>query len=126
MNDSVYLAHSFSSRGRNIHDARALAQACRFNYHIQDSVLVFDDLFYLNNLNKYRGQHARITLKIPEGTIITFDKSLAHLVYYMEDTPNNLESDMLTYQWKMTVDGLECLNCKTNKTRREPVIDNEF
>lgn len=125
-NDSVYIVQTFSSRGRSIQEARALAQSCQYSYQVKDSTIIFDDLFNLNVPNTYRGQHIRITLKIPEGTIIFPDKSLEHMVYYMEDTPNNLESDMLGHHWKMTAEGLECLDCNKNNKRKEPVIDSDL
>ncbi len=126
MNDSVYLVLSYSSRGRTIEQARSLASDCIYNYSIIDSVLILDDVFNLNQEKKYRGQQLRLTLKVPETTILTFDQSLRGIVYYMEDTPNNLESDMIPHTWKMKSEGLECLDCNEEKDRQEPIIDNEL
>jgi hypothetical protein len=65
-------------------------------------------------------------LKVPEGTSMTFDRSLRAMVNYNNDAPNNLEPDMLSYTWQMKNTGLECLNCLGGARQVRPVLEEDL
>ncbi|MBU6204764.1 MAG: PspC domain-containing protein [Bacteroidetes bacterium] len=125
-NDSIYLIITSSAQGRTIQEARILADRCTYGYQVLDSVLILDDCFNLNINQKYRGQQVRIMLKVPEGTSMTFDRSLRAMVNYNNDAPNNLEPDMLSYTWQMKNTGLECLNCLGGARQVRPVLEEDL
>lgn len=125
-NDSIYLIITSSAQGRTIQEARTLADRCTYGYQVLDSVLILDDCFNLNINQKYRGQQVRIMLKVPEGTSMTFDRSLRAMVNYNNDAPNNLEPDMLSYTWQMKNTGLECLNCLGGARQVRPVLEEDL
>lgn len=125
-NDSIYLIITSSAQGRTIQEARTLADRCTYGYQVLDSVLILDDCFNLNINQKYRGQQVRIMLKVPEGTSMTFDRSLRAMVNYNNDAPNNLEPDMLSYTWQMKNTGLECLNCLGGARQLRPVLEEDL
>jgi hypothetical protein len=50
-------------------------------------------------------------LKLPVGKTVKFDKSLGGMLYDVDNITRTRDWYMLGHEWKMTKDGLECLNC---------------
>lgn len=83
-------------------------------YHVvqQNNELIFDDLFRVNGVDKFRKQDVTAVLRIPVGTVVYLDKSLETLIYDIENVTNTYDGDMINRRWIMTEEGLKCLDCE--------------
>ncbi|MBL7901648.1 MAG: PspC domain-containing protein [Bacteroidia bacterium] len=77
-----------------------------------DSTVVFDNLFKVNNADKFRFQNVTAILKLPVGQIIYLDKTVENLIYDIENVTNTYDGDMIERRWIMTEAGLECVDCE--------------
>jgi hypothetical protein len=77
-----------------------------------DSTVVFDNIFKVNNADKFRFQNVTAILKLPVGQIIYLDKTVENLIYDIENVTNTYDGDMIERRWIMTEAGLECLDCE--------------
>lgn len=118
-NDSVYLITHISSRGSSNQEAHRLASKISYQYRVNDSVIVLPNYFLMNTSDKYRGQNVRLTLRVPQGKSVVFDKSLGWMLDDIENVTNTWDWDMLGHEWKMTENGLECLNCPEDEDKAE-------
>ena len=110
-NDSFQLVELFFARGNS--GKQAIDNATRINYSFvqTDSLVRFDPFFSLNHGDKYRGHYVQLVLKVPVGASVYFDKSIRRLIYDIENVQNIYDSDMLNRTWKMTAEGLSCVDC---------------
>lgn len=92
--------------------ARLRAKHIVYNVTQQNNELVFDDLFRVNSVDKFRKQDVTAILRIPVGTVIYLDKSLESLIYDIENVTNTYDGDMVGRRWKMTESGLVCVDCE--------------
>ncbi len=76
-----------------------------------DSNVVFDNIFKVNNADKFRFQNVTAILKLPVGQTIYLDKSVENLIYDIENVTNTYDGDMIERRWIMTEAGLECVDC---------------
>ncbi len=76
-----------------------------------DTSVVFDNIFKVNNADKFRFQNVTAILKLPVGQIIYLDKSVENLIYDIENVTNTYDGDMIERRWIMTEAGLECIDC---------------
>jgi hypothetical protein len=117
-NDSVYLITNVTSRGNSYEEAHHLASQINYSYKLNDSLLVLPNYFVMNSNQKYRGQTVKITLRIPEGKSVVFDKSLGWMLDDVENITHTWDWDMLGHEWKMTKAGLECVNCPPDEDEK--------
>ncbi len=76
-----------------------------------DSVIEFDNLFKVNNADKFRAQDLTIILKLPVGKVVYLDKTLESIIYDIENVTNTYDTDMINRRWVMTDNGLKCVDC---------------
>ena len=76
-----------------------------------DSLIEFDNLFKVNNADKFRVQDLSIIVKLPVGKTIYLDKSLENMIYDIENVTNTYDGDMINRRWTMTENGLRCIDC---------------
>lgn len=77
-----------------------------------DTTVVFDNIFKVNNADKFRFQNVTAILKLPVGQVIYLDKSVENLIYDIENVTNTYDGDMIERRWIMTEAGLECVDCE--------------
>ena len=99
--------------GSSYPNARARAAKIDYNYALTGNTLYLDDHFTTDMVNKIRDQEIRMTVYIPEGTVLSFNSGARD---YM-GRRTRFDRDMyrkraVNYQWQMGADGvLYCLNC---------------
>lgn len=99
------------ARGNSKDMARMRAKHIAYNVTQNNNELLFDDLFRVNSVDKFRKQDVTAILKIPVGTVIYLDESLDGLIYDIENVTNTYDGDMIRRRWKMTEVGLVCVDC---------------
>jgi hypothetical protein len=96
-----------SSRGQAIENAKMVDYSLSF----ADSVFVFDEDLRFKSNAIFRGQHLNMILYIPYDFPFTMDEGMSRFISQYVDG-EFLEG----YTWKMTRNGLECINCNTSRT----------
>lgn len=98
---------------KGIDKKAATERAKNISYRVfqTDSVIEFDNLFKVNNADKFRVQDITVILKLPVGKIVYLDKSLENLMYDIENVSNTYDGDMVNRRWMMTENGLKCIDC---------------
>jgi len=100
------------ARGNGKEIARLRAKHIVYNVTQKNNELIFDDLFRVNSVDKFRKQDVTAILRIPVGTVIYLDKSLESLIYDIENVTNTYDGDMINRRWMMTEEGLKCVDCE--------------
>ncbi|MFZ9003741.1 MAG: PspC domain-containing protein [Robiginitalea sp.] len=99
--------------GSSYQDARLRAGEILYNYALTGNTLLLDDHFTTDVDNKIRDQEVRLTLFIPEGTVLSFNSGARD--YMGRRTRYDQEmyrKRIVNYTWQMGPDGtLQCLNC---------------
>ncbi|MDD4426492.1 MAG: hypothetical protein PHS40_11250, partial [Mariniphaga sp.] len=95
-----------SSRGRSRENARIFASDLIYSYSLNDSVLLVDPYFHLDEEKKWRDQKVNITVKVPEGKTIFLDEGMVDIIYDIENVTNTWDGDMIGKFWEMKPEGL--------------------
>jgi hypothetical protein len=106
------------------------AKNISYNVSQVDSLIQFDNLFKVNNADKFRVQDITVILKLPVGKVVYLDKSLESIMYDIENVTNTYDGDMVSRRWLMTTSGLKCLDCdgitdNSDKANEEDSSDDE-
>jgi phage shock protein PspC (stress-responsive transcriptional regulator) len=99
--------------GSSYQNARDRAGQIDYMYSFSGNTLTLDDHFTTAVKNKIRDQEIRLTLFVPEGTVLTFNANsgdyMGRRTRYDKDM---YRKRIVNYTWVMGADGmLNCLNC---------------
>jgi len=99
--------------GSSYQNARDRAGQIDFNYSFSGNTLTLDDHFTTAVKNKIRDQEIRLTLFVPEGTVLTFNSNSADYMGRRTRTDKDMyRKRIVNYTWVMGPNGiLNCLNC---------------
>jgi phage shock protein PspC (stress-responsive transcriptional regulator) len=109
--DKVTLVVVKEAKGGDKRSATDRAKNISYRVAQSDSTIEFDNLFKVNNADKFRVQDITVILKLPVGKIVYLDKSLENIIYDIENVTNTYDGDMINRRWMMTENGLKCLDC---------------
>jgi phage shock protein PspC (stress-responsive transcriptional regulator) len=117
--------------GSSFQEARERAERIDYTYRVKENQLVFDDFLSTDVENKVMDQKVRVTLFIPEGTILKMDGSLnGHIGYSIKNDYNLSNRDLIEHTWVMGPEGtLLCQDCteddrvKRRGDRNKIIID---
>ena len=109
--DSFQLVVIKSANGADKRDASLLARNIRYETLQKESLLLFNSYFDIAENDKFRGQEVKIILKVPVNQTIYLGKRMERLIFDIDNVTNTLDRDMVNRSWKMTPQGLECLDC---------------
>lgn len=111
--DSNYIEINYISIARGETQKQAKETAKKINYELSsvklDSIsgtFVFTPYFNVGTIDKWRNQKLKITMKIPVGDTIYLDKSIAKLLYDIDNSANMADEDMTGKKWVMKQEGL--------------------
>ncbi len=111
-----YLKVRRHADGNSMADARERASNIRYSYALEGSTLSLDNFLTTGIENKVRDQEVHLTLSVPEGTVIGFERGMrrhiGRLTRYDKDI---YRGDLVEYYWVMGTNGeLQCLDCPEN------------
>lgn len=110
-NDSVaYLKVVKNARGRTYQDARDRAQEIDYNFNYSSGKLMLDNYFLTNADNKFRDQDVRITLYMPEGSVIYSDESTRNFRSWRY-TSDIISHGKENHYLKVRYNDTDCLDC---------------
>ncbi len=104
--DNFTISIKKAARGKTRENAKEFAQEIIYIYEVNDSTLLFDPYFLLDEDGKWRNQDVDITIKIPEGKAVHLGENMFKIIYDIENTSNTWDADMVGKTWEMTLDGL--------------------
>jgi phage shock protein PspC (stress-responsive transcriptional regulator) len=109
--DRIEMVIVKEAKGGNKATASDRAKNISYVVSQTDSLIEFDNLFKVNNADKFRVQDLSIIVKLPVGKVIYLDKSLENMIYDIENVTNTYDGDMINRRWMMTENGLRCIDC---------------
>ncbi len=99
------------ARGRSRLAARANAKTLNYTFTQTDSLLTFNDYFTLDAKDKWRFQEVELDLLIPVGHEVVLHDEMVKIIYDIDNVHNMWDHDMVNHRWKMTDEGLRCMDC---------------
>jgi len=118
-NNTTELRIIKKAQGRSKHDAKVRVSEIDYNYKIDGSTIILDDFYSTEIDNKLRGQKVNLKLFLPIGTIVILDESMKNFLDNVDNVNDLWGFQMLDHTWKMTEEGLECLNCEVKKKKQD-------
>ena len=110
--NSVELVIIKEAKGGDRKMASERAKNIDYKIITNDSLILCDNLFKVNNADKFRFQSVKVILKMPVGMVVYLDKTLENMLSDIDNTTNTYDGDMINRRWIMTEKGLKCLDCK--------------
>ena len=111
-----------SADGRDYEKAIERAKNINYNYALKDNVLLLDSYFTTDTKNKYSDQEVKLTLYLPEGTILKCDKNSSSFFYYRNSYGTIVSYNDTNKYLKILEDGIECLDCPEEEEEEEEEI----
>ncbi len=110
-NNQIELVVIKEAKGKDKLAANERAKNISYTVNQNENNIQFDNLFKVNNADKFRFQDLKVILKLPVGKVVYLDNSLKNLIYDIENLTNTYDGDMVNRRWKMTEYGLACVDC---------------
>lgn len=107
----VKLVEKFYAHGKNFKEANELARQIQYNVVQQDSSLIFDSQFTLEQGIPFRLQKVDLDLFIPYGQTFKMDAGLEKIVTNFYPSDDYEDDGMDGNIWMFNQDGLKCLTC---------------
>ncbi|NNC70128.1 MAG: hypothetical protein HKN90_04815, partial [Flavobacteriaceae bacterium] len=107
----TYVKIKKEASGRTRLVAKANAQEIQYNFNQVGNNLSFDGYFLLDAKEPYRNQDVRVTMYVPIGQILYIDESTRSFLGWIDTTNDMYRRDLPEHYFKMTENGLECLDC---------------
>lgn len=111
LNDSAELIIYKTSRGRDLKEAELNASGIKYDVKTNDCNITFKNYFSLTGFAQWRVQEVSAELRLPENTVVYLDASTIDMLRGVSNTSHTIERDMIDRRWKMTSNGLECIDC---------------
>ena len=109
--ETAYVKIRKEAEGNTRKNANTFAEQIEYKFNLTDKKLQLDGYFLSNVENLYQNQEVEITVFLPLNSLIYLDKSTKTYLNNVENTDNIYENDMIKHHYKMTYDGLKCLDC---------------
>ena len=108
-----YILVEKESRGASINAAKKNAEQIRYNYKFSDDKTLVLDAYFITDLkNMWKEEQVKITIYLPENSLIYIDNSAKNFLYYTQNKQELYYKDMGGHYFKMTEEMLDCTDCK--------------
>ena len=107
-----YIKIKKEAYGRTRIIAKENANKISYNISKIGNTLSLDGYFLVDTQTAFKNQEVRLTIYIPKNQVLYFDETTrTFLNYNIETTREMYRDDMTSHYFKMTDNGLECLDC---------------
>ena len=106
-----YLKVNKRSKGKSKIGARENAGNIAYDFFESGNELQLNGYFLTELENKFRDQSLKLDLYIPYDQVIYLDKSTRSFLHHVDNVQDIYDRDMPKHYYKMTQDGLNCLDC---------------
>ena len=110
-NETMYTKVRKLSQGQSRKDARDNADFIQHGYELVDDELRINGFFLADLNNRFSEQKVYVDLYLPEGQVIYLDNSTRTFLYDVDNVQSIYDNDMVKHYFKMTSEGLSCLDC---------------
>jgi hypothetical protein len=111
----------FEGHGSTRQNAIENAQMVDYNVEQQDSIIIFDSNIKFKRDAEFRAQRLKLVLFIPYDHPFIMDETTARFIsQYVDWEYTN------GYTWKMTTNGLACINCPEKEVEEEDPTSDQF
>ena len=109
---TLYVKTRKRSKGKSRQDARDNAGMIEHEVNLSDNRLEIQGYFLSDVKNRFGEQKIYVDLYLPEGQVIYLDESSRTFLYDVDNIQEVYDNDMAGHHFKMTRDGLDCLDCE--------------
>ncbi len=113
--DSSYVKIKKEASGFNRQKAKENAKKIGYQFSLKGEALNFDGYFLTDRWIHFNDQVLDVVLYLPKDKIVYLDNSTQTFLRHVENTTNTYDGDLPKHYYKMTLEGLECLDCKINE-----------
>ncbi|OGS70479.1 MAG: hypothetical protein A3F91_10400 [Flavobacteria bacterium RIFCSPLOWO2_12_FULL_35_11] len=99
------------SDGKNRLTANKDAESIEYKFSLSEKNLVLNGYFLSNLKNKFKDQLIDVTIYLPVNSVVYLDASTQTYLNDVDNVQNIFDGDMPKHYYKMTENGLECLDC---------------
>ena len=126
-NNEIKMSIERESRGMTKDIAIDHIKDITYDWQLDDSLLLLNRYFQINETKKVRDQELNIHLQIPVGKTIYLGKHIFQIAYDIDNVQNIYDGNMTEEYWIMTEDGLSLLDDKTlvNEVKTENLTNTE-
>ncbi len=111
-NGKFELISNLRSNGRSSDEAQQLAKSIGYTPSLSGNVLTVPESFRIPKGTKWRGQNVHLTLKVPDGKVIRYNRDATGIINSIEKDDDDDNDDNCyesgTRSWKMTPTGFIC------------------
>ncbi len=123
--DSIEVVVYKIAKGADKRMALELARNIQYGYTQSGNTLYLDEIFATKPNDKFRAQELEVIVKLPKGKVINLDKSLKESLDDVDNVTNTWDGYMVGRRWKMTENGLECIDCEGLKDKDDDDNDDD-
>ena len=87
------------------------AEAIEYEFNLNDNNLALNGYFLSSIRNKFKDQNIDVIVYLPIGTSVYLDASTRTFIDNIKNVQYVYDNDMAKHNYKMTEDGLYCLDC---------------
>jgi hypothetical protein len=113
--DSSYVKIKKEASGFNRKKAKENAKKIGYQFRLKGEALNFNGYFLTDRGIHFNDQVLDVVLYMPKDKIVYLDNSTQTFLRHVENTTNTYDGDLPKHYYKMTLEGLECLDCITNE-----------
>ena len=99
------------SDGKNRLTANKDAESIEYKFSLTEKNLLLNGYFLSDLKNKFKDQLVDITIYLPINSVVYLDASTQTYLNDVDNVQNIYDGDMPKHYYKMTENGLECLDC---------------
>ncbi len=99
------------SEGKNRQNANSAAESMEYQFNLNDNNLELNGYFLSEMKSIIKDQLIDITIYLPINSIVYLDKSTSTFLDDVDNVQNIYDRDMPKHYFRMTEEGLECLDC---------------
>ncbi|MFO7673179.1 MAG: PspC domain-containing protein [Lutibacter sp.] len=99
------------SDGKNRLTANNDAESIEYKFNLTEKNLLLNGYFLSDLKNKFKDQLIDVTIYLPVNSVVYLDGSTQTYLNDVDNVQNIYDGDMPKHYYKMTENGLECLDC---------------
>lgn len=123
--ETAYIKIRKESDGKNRLNANNDAESIEYEFSLNEKNILLNGYFLSDLKNKFKDQLIDITVYLPINSVVYLDASTKTFLNDVDNVQNVYDGDMPKHYYKMTENGLECLDCNPNIFGNEFKKDNE-
>ena len=108
---SAFVKIRKESDGKNRLIANKDAESIEYKFNLTEKNLLLDGYFLSDLKNKFKDQLIDVTVYLPVNSVVYLDGSTQTYLNDVDNVQNIYDGDMPKHYFKMTENGLECLDC---------------